>query len=67
MQVKVRPEVAASGEPGVVLEGEELETVLSLAERSRQYDLANARQLKQARDLALHVRRTGHLPAELPA
>jgi len=65
--VQVRPEVVAPGDQAVVLKGEELDTVLALAERSRKHDLANARQLKQARDLALHVRRTGHLPAELPA
>jgi len=66
MELAVRPERAV-GDDEIVVEGEELDTVLGLVEEARRHNPENARQLKRARDLALYVRRTGHLPAELPA
>lgn len=66
MDVAVRPDTTA-GVDAIVVEGEELDTVLGLVEAARHHNLENARQLKRARDLALYVRRTGHLPAQLPA
>jgi hypothetical protein len=70
MKLETRPEVAAPEESdglAIVVSGEEAQTVLDLAEAAGRYDLENARQLKRARDLALYVRRTGHLPARLGA
>jgi len=66
METAVRPEVAAEPSAGglsVEVRGEELQTVLALLEKSRKHDPEDAQRLKRAKDLALHVIRTGHLPA----
>jgi hypothetical protein len=69
MQIAERPETAVTAEPGlsVTVEGEELKTVLALLEMSRRRDPKVAERLRRAKELALFVRRTGHLPAQLPA
>ena len=66
METAVRPEVAAeliAAGLSVEVQGEELQTVLALLEKSRKHDPEDAKRLKRAKDLALHVMRTGHLPA----
>ena len=69
MQIAERPETAVAGETGltVTVQGEELKTVLALLEMSRRRDPKVAERLRRAKELALFVRRTGHLPADLPA
>jgi len=69
MQIAERPETAVAAETGltVTVQGEELKTVLALLEMSRRRDPKVAERLRRAKELALFVRRTGHLPADLPA
>ncbi len=70
MKTAERPVVTAetaADRLSVEVQGEELETVLALLEQSRKHDPAAAKRLKRAKDLAQHVLRTGHLPAQLPA
>ncbi len=68
MKTAERPDVAietTAESLAIVVQGEEAAAVLALAASARRYDPENTRRLRNARDLALYVKRTGHLPAEL--
>ncbi len=68
METAVRPDVATGGDPAhdplrIVVDGEAAEALLRLMRRSEAHNPRKTARQEQAARLALHLKRTGHLPA----